>query len=235
MAELLVGKFCRSRSTILERSLFRRPLNTTVSGASATVWIHQRYSWRRSAFAPVCSSVEVAAQILIGSGTGNLPCLVGLCSPFTTINTDVYCTDFSIGTDFSSGERYDTHTLLVSRTYIVGFVSSAWFALAIGGNGALNVVGKIDLTVRPDGRLNSSPVTSTLPILYRPINVQQTHIVRMFDADTTDTLRCRWATVSGNMNGYDECGSICAPSLPAGYTLISDNCTLVFTLTATLY
>jgi hypothetical protein len=206
-----------------------------VSGTTATVSIHQRYSWQRSAFAPICTNAQIAAQTLVGSGTGNLTCTVGVCSPFTTISADVYCTDFSVGTDFSSGARYDVQALRVNQTYIIGLISTVWSALAIGGNGLLSVVGKIDLTLRLDGLLNSSPVTSTLPVLYRPINVQHVHTVRMSDADITDTLRCRWATVTGNTNGYDECGSICAPSLPPGHTLFPNNCSPIFMLTATLY
>ena len=235
VAVLLVGKFLSSTNDIVKRNLFRRALNTTSAGASVTILIHQRYSWRRSSFATVCSSTQVAAQTLVGSGTGALTCPVGVCSLYTNISTDVACTDFSVSGDLSSGERYDTRTLLLSQTYIVGFIGSAWLTLAIGGGGNWNVISKIDLTVRPDGLLNTSPVTITLPILYRQIYVQHVHIVQMGDADTTDTLRCRWATSSNNTNGYDECGSICAPSLPTGYTLFPDNCTLIFTLNATLY
>jgi hypothetical protein len=138
--------------------------------------------------------------------------------------------------DFSMGERYDTFTLPLSATFIIGFQNNAWLQLAIGGNGAWQVTNKIDLTVRADGIINTSPVTSTLPVIYRTINVQHVHIVQMADADTTDTLRCRWSTNDSlvNTNNYDECGSVCAPTLPS-YTLFPDNCTLVFTINTTNY
>ncbi|CAF4440994.1 unnamed protein product, partial [Adineta steineri] len=45
----------------------------------------------------------------------------------------------------------------------------------------------------------------------------------------TDTLRCRWANLSGNFNNADECDGVCY-GIP-GASLIEDNCTLVFTLT----
>jgi hypothetical protein len=138
--------------------------------------------------------------------------------------------------DFSMGERYDTFTLPLSATFIIGFQNNAWLQLAIGGNGAWQVTNNIDLTVRADGIINTSPVTSTLPVIYRTINVQHVHIVQMADADTTDTLRCRWSTDNSlvNTNNYDECGSVCAPTLPS-YTLFPDNCTLVFTINTTNY
>ena len=183
----------------------------------------------------MCTPASIASQTLIGSSTGFLKCYPTPCTSFTQIVSDVPCTDFSAGTDFSSGERYDTRLLNLSRTYVVGFDGSAWFSLAMGGGGDWQMTGKIGLAVRPDGIINTSPVTSTLPIIYKQINIQHVHIVQMSDADSTDTLRCRWSTTATNFNNYDECGTVCAPSLPAGYSLFGNNCTLVFTLTTTSY
>lgn len=214
----------------------RRALNTTPSGSTAQILIHQRYSWRRSYFSPTCSNSMITSQGYIGTGTGTLPCYVGSCGSFTTLSTDVTCTDFSATTDYSSGERYDTLTLPLGSTFIVGFYNGNWLALAIGGNSYWQVTGKVQLTVRPDGVINTSPVTSTLPVLYRTVNVQHVHVVQMADADTTDTLRCRWATSNtpANTNNYDECASVCSPSLPS-FTLFPNNCTLVYTITALNY
>jgi hypothetical protein len=138
--------------------------------------------------------------------------------------------------DYSSGERYDNLTLPLNGTFVVGFYNGNWVGLAIGGGGYWQVTGQIQLTVRPDGIINTSPVTTSLPVFYRTINVQYVHVIQMSDADTTDTLRCRWATnnTTPNFNNYDECASVCAPSLP-NVTLFSNNCTLVYTITALDY
>ena len=236
VVESSVGKFSFS---IIDnnRHLFRRAWNTTPSGSTAEILIHQRFSWRRSFFRPRCDSSSVASQTVIGSRTGFLRCYAGFCANYSSISSDVACTDFSVGTDFSSGERYDLITLTLGREYTLGYRGNAWYRLAIGGSGFWQVTGKIDLTVRADGKINTSPVTSTLPIIYRQVNVQHVHIVQMADADQTDTLRCRWSTDNSppNTNSYDECASVCAPSLPTGYTLFSNNCTLVFTITQTTY
>jgi hypothetical protein len=200
--------------------------------------VHQKYAWRRNYFSPVCTAATIAAITYIGIGTGSLACYAGgSCSSFTTVPADVYCTDFSVNTDYSLGEHYDTFTLPLGAKFVIAFASNAWLPLAIGGNGAWQVVGQINLVTRPDGILNTSPVTSTLPVIYRTINVQHVHVVQMSDADSTDTLRCRWATNNSpaNANGYDECGSVCAPSLPTGFTLFANNCTLVYTITAPNY
>lgn len=138
--------------------------------------------------------------------------------------------------DYSSGERYDTLTLPLSGTFVVGFLSGGSLALTIGGGGNWQVTNKIQLTVRPDGLINTSPVTSTVSVIFRTINVQHIHVIQMSDADTTDTLRCRWATNNSpvNSNNNDEFATVCAPNLPL-YTLFPNNCTLVFIITAANY
>lgn len=210
-------------------------MNTTPSGSTASILIRQRYSWRRSSFSPMCTTTMISSVGLLASGTGSCTCFVGSCGSFLTSTTDVYCTDFSTGADYSSGERYDTKVLQLGASYVFGFYSSAWLALAIGGNGDWQVTGRINLAVRPDGILNTSPFATTIPVIYKAINVQHVHVIQMADFDSTDTLKCRWSTASSNFNNFDECDSVCAPSLPMGYTLFGNNCTLKFTLTTVAY
>ena len=131
----------------------------------------------------------------------------------------------------SSGEAYKEYLLQSSTAFSIGFVASAWFAdLVVGANGAWKVIGRIDTTVRPDGYINSSPIATTLPVIYKAINKEHVHVVQMADFDGSDTLKCRWS-LSGisNYNGYDECADVCS-GLP-GATLHEENCTLVFNLT----
>ena len=45
------------------------------------------------------------------------------------------------------------------------FTGCCWIStLVVGRDGSWNVKVKVDLTVRPDGKINSSPVTATRPI-----------------------------------------------------------------------
>ncbi len=185
----------------------------------------------------MCTDTMISSQGYIGTNTGSLSCFTGgSCGSFPSISADVICTDYSVNKVYSMGEHYDTFTLPLGGTFIIGFFSNAWLQLAIGGSGNWQVTNKIQLTVRPDGVINTSPVTTTLPVIYQTINVQHVHVVQMADADSTDTLRCRWSTdnTPTNFNNYDECGSVCAPSLPSS-TLFYDNCTLVFTINTTDY
>ncbi|CAF1082691.1 unnamed protein product, partial [Adineta ricciae] len=137
-----------------------------------------------------------------------------------------------------AGERYDTLTLPLTTSITIGFQSSAWMSnLYWGSGGTWSIVNRLNLGLRPDGYINTSPVTTTLPVVFYPINTRITHIVQMADNDGTDILQCRWSnSASGtNYNRIDECGGICS-GLPSGTVLTATNCTLSFTLpTANLY
>ena len=186
----------------------------------------------------MCDDSRIASGFLIGSPTGSLQCNAGgSCGSYSPVFADVICTDFSSDPtlDYSSGETVDTMTLPLNRSFTIGFRGINWMPLAIKGNGPWQVTGKIDLTVRPDGIINTSPVTTTLPVIYKTISVQHVHIIQMSDGNGGDTLRCRWSTSTGNWNGYDECDSVCAPTLTTGYQLFAENCTLVFTLATANY
>src|ERR1700722_6974087 len=160
VVESLPGKFFIIEEYFYSYCSFRRALNTTpgATGSRATILIHQRFSWRRSSY--YCDDTTISTTGTIGTGT--LTCS-GSCPGYTNIASDVVCTDFSIGTDCSSGERYDERNLTVGSSYILGYSGGAWIQLAIGGNGNWQLTVKIGLQVRPDGILNTSPVTSTLP------------------------------------------------------------------------
>jgi hypothetical protein len=131
-----------------------------------------------------------------------------------------------------AGERYDTLQLPLTTSITIGFVSSAWFgSLYIGSGGTWSVVNRLNLGLRPDGYINTSPVTTTLPVVFVPVNTQTVHVVQMADNDGTDILKCRWSNslTTTNYNHEDECGGVCS-GLPVSTQLFQANCTLVFTL-----
>ena len=131
-----------------------------------------------------------------------------------------------------AGEHYDILTLPLTTSITMGFVSSAWFGLLyIGSNLGWAIVCRMNLALRPDGYINTSPVTNTLPVIFVPVNTQTVHVVQMADNDGTDILQCRWSdsALATNYNHNDECGGVCS-GLPVGTVLFSSNCTLVFTL-----
>ncbi len=215
--------------------LLRRPLNNTPSGSYAAILIHQRYFWNRewSSFTqPYCTEATVAAETLIPVSS-YMSCLANCSSSnYTHLSTNMTSTDCDSNALIQSwaGEHYDTEVLPMTTSITIGFNSSAWFGtLYIGGGGAWSIVSRLNVYVRPDGYINTSPVTNTLPVIFIPVNTQTVQVVQMSDNDATDILKCRWSTSTANYNKVDECGGVCS-GLPSSTILFQDNCTLVFTL-----
>ncbi|CAF5021810.1 unnamed protein product, partial [Rotaria socialis] len=87
-------------------------------------------------------------------------------STYTPLSTRMTSTDCDSNTLIQSwaGERYDTLSLPLTTSITIGFPSNAWLsALYIGGDGPWSIVNRLNLAPRPDGFINTSPVTNTLP------------------------------------------------------------------------
>jgi hypothetical protein len=218
----------------------RRPLNNTPSGGYAQILIHQRYFWNRqwtSFPSPNCTEANVAAQTPIPVNSLMIclrNCTSSNYSSLSTVMTSTDCDSNSLIESWS-GERYDTLTLPLTTSITIGFNSSAWFSLLyIGSNGDWSLVNRLNLGLRPDGYINTSPVTTTLPVIFVPVNTSTVHVVQMADNDATDILQCRWSNSAAatNYNRQDECGGVCS-GLPSSTLLFSANCTLAFTLPVT--
>lgn len=211
-------------------------MNTTPSGGTVQILIRQRYTWRLSILSPICSSVNVTWPGLMGA-TGNLQCFVGSCINFNSTPVDGCCTDYSNALDWSSSERLDVKSVPIGVELVIGFSDFSFVVLAIAGNGIWYLTSRIDVSLRPDGKLNTSPRTQIVPVIRRTINMTHILTIPMFDDDQSDLVRCRWSTngTLNNTNNFDECASICDPTLPFGYTLFNDNCTLIFTLNSLSY
>ena len=113
--------------------------------------------------------------------TTMLACYYGNCSNWpTTYSTNVYCTDYDATIDYSSGERYYTVNLTLGTSRSIGFFSNAWLALAYSsGQGSWSVMNLLNAYIRPDGIINTSPVTTTLPVIYKTVSVQHVHVVQV--------------------------------------------------------
>ena len=223
--------------------LFRRPLNSTPSGSSADILIHQRYFFDRKATyfggPPYCTEADVTAQTTIPV-SGTMSCMANCSSStYSGLSIAVQTTDCNTLPIISSwgGERYDLVTLPLTTSIAMGFAGSAWLTALYGGGTGWSVVNRLNLGLRPDGFINSSPVTTTLPVIFYPIATRITHTIQMTDNDGTDILQCRWSNSNSgtNYNRADECSGVCS-ALPSGYVLTGSNCTVSFTLpTANLY
>ncbi|CAF4631991.1 unnamed protein product, partial [Rotaria sp. Silwood2] len=75
-----------------------RAWNTNPSGATASILIHQRFSWRRDYWgtSSVCTNQTIAQQWLVGSGTGSLTCVAGGALTNETVIAQVNCANKTI-------------------------------------------------------------------------------------------------------------------------------------------
>ncbi|CAF1100324.1 unnamed protein product [Adineta steineri] len=217
-----------------------RPLNSTVQGTTTQILLHQRYFWWRmyAGFPPpLCTEADVVAGTPITVGGAVLYCLQNCSSsnyPPGGIAANMITSDCDTNSLIESwgGELYTTLTMPLTTSITIGYSGSQWLtALYIGGSGSWSIVNRMNLAPRPDSYINSSPVTTTLPVVMYPRGVPVVHIVQMADNDATDTLQCRWGTTNSgtNYNRNDECANVCM-GIPSPYTLTGSNCTLTFTL-----
>ncbi|CAF1637226.1 unnamed protein product, partial [Adineta ricciae] len=206
---------------------------------TAQILIHQRYFWWRlySGFnGYLCTEADVTAGTTIPV-YDVMTCLMNCTNsnyPSAGLSTAMITSDCQSNPLIQSwaGEKYDSLPLLLTTSITIGFQGGQWLSnLYIGANTNWSIVNRLDLGLRPDGYINSSPVTNTLPVIFYPINTPIVHIVQMADNDGTDILKCRWSDSNQtyNYNTIDECKGVCY-GLPAGYGLTGSNCTLTFTL-----
>ncbi|CAF1288487.1 unnamed protein product [Adineta steineri] len=236
-----------SVSILLDGTHFRggiiswRPLNSTVQGNFTTILLHQRYFWWRnySGFPrPLCTEANVVAQTPIIVPSAVLNCMKNCASSnFSSagILANMITSDCDPNPFIESwgGELYTNVTLPLTTDITIGYNSSQWLTtLYAGKSSPWSIVNRLNLAPRPDGYINSSPVTTTLPCILYQRNVSIIHVVQMSDNDYGDYLLCRWSNSNQtyNYDQVDECGGVCSAMPNLTTTLFGPNCTLTFTL-----
>ena len=87
-------------------------------------------------------------------------------------------------------------------THFYRYSDCCWISLNSGGR-SWSLSTTVNLTRRADtGQINSSPVSTSMPIIRVQSGCSQVIRIPMEDPDG-DVVRCRWAT------GSNECGGIC--------------------------
>lgn len=168
-------------------SFFRRPLDRSVNGAYVQVQIHQRYFWNREwgSFPKNCTEADVVSKTNIPVSSSVI-CYINCTSSnypaggVSTLMTTTDCDQNALIKSWS-GERYDVLNLAVTTSITIGFASSAWFVpnLFLAAGTAWSVMNRLNLAPRPDGFINSSPVTNTLPVLFKPVGQLLVHVIQV--------------------------------------------------------
>jgi len=164
-----------------------RPLDPSTNATTVQVLIYQRYFWDRlwGSFAIRCTEANVLAKTSIpvsdyvkcfqncsGSGFTN--------TSVSTVLTTTDCDPNALIRSWS-GEKYTTVSLSRTASITIGYYSNAWFVTNLyKASGAYwTLANRINLAKRPDGFINTSPVTATLPALFKPVNQQLVHVVQV--------------------------------------------------------
>lgn len=149
--------------------------------------MHQRYFWNRqwTGYTTRCTEANVVAKTLIPVNNFVL-CYVNCSSstyPSGGVSTIMITTDCDQNALIKSwaGELYTTLTLPLTTSITIGYSSSAWFGpnLFPASGKSWAVINRINLAPRPDGYINTSPVTNTLPVLFKPVGQQLVHVVQV--------------------------------------------------------
>ncbi|CAF4581024.1 unnamed protein product, partial [Rotaria sp. Silwood2] len=125
-----------------------------------------------------------------------------LSSFFQTINSPLYCTDFSTVLQISSGTYYTKQNLALNSIIDIASRGASWASETLTNDWSL--VSHIDLTPI-SGKINTSPVTGSLPIFHLYYYVTSVIQILAADWDYDQIVRCRWSY----QYSLDECGSTC--------------------------
>ena len=175
--------------------------------------ISYHISWRRSSReGGNCDSDTISSDTLLGGGS--LVCQYGCRGTISQMS--YYCTDYSIGENWSFGERQLTHPFTINGASLVtiGFTGCCWIS-PFGGS--WNISTTFSLIPRNDtGKINSSPRAITSPVIRLQQGCNHTIVLAVSDPDD-DIIRCRWAVGR-------ECSRIC--NRFPGAILDSHSCTI---------
>ena len=171
-----------------------KPLNNTDTNSQLSIMFTQSYQWRLSYALSYCNESYILNQSpKIPVDTSQLQCITtpsSSCGGYIPLNITEYCTDFSTFIDSSSGQISEVVTIAASSKFCVAFQSSAWIGLQINcgtsgtttsnsstigtttiptclDTGAAWSIGCcIDLSIRPDGIINTPPVATIMSRMY---------------------------------------------------------------------
>jgi hypothetical protein len=172
------------------------------------------YSWSWFGGANVGSRIYPGGSIRcrVGCGTAWSPSGIG--------DVDFIATTVSSVDDWIQGEKTWTADIPKVQLYRASWMTCCWISLNTPGNRDAELSVALNTLNRPDGKINTAPVSSIAAIVRMRLGVTTQLTVPWSDADA-DPVRCRSPITTQN-----ECGSICAP--PPGATLDGNLCTFTF-------
>ncbi|KAJ8025089.1 Teneurin-3 [Holothuria leucospilota] len=189
-----------------------RPLSQPSSNQTnilPPIEISFRVAWRRNSGGHFCTADDITSRNLL-RGEGSLSCT----SRGSCLSLSYVCTDFNEIENWSTGINSGQFQPTIP-VFDIWFSGCCWISLRNGGS-SWDLGALVNLTVRSDtGLINSSPTTTTMPIVRFQRECNNTIQIPVSDPDG-DYVRCFWAS--------RRCGGICN-RLPGAF-LNEDTCEL---------
>lgn len=174
------------------------PVDPNDNSSSVAITIIQTYAWTYPNI--ICAiNVPITSSGRSTSNT-NLTCIAdcstdgGYSAKPIDILTD--CVSVSPALSMLTSQRAKNITLNAGAHFYVSYMGSAWIALndpPVGGH-QWSITSFIDLRMRPDGIINTSPVASVVSPQYAIVNRTMQIQIPVSDANPGDDIRCRWST-----------------------------------------
>lgn len=175
------------------------PVDPYTNGSLVIVTIVQAYTWTLSTVnCDINVPITTPARI---NENNNLTC-VGNCSNqgnYTNSMIDILtdCISTSPPINLMKSQKAKNVTLQIDSSFSIAYRDSSWRSLANSAGVYWSIVSHIDLRRRPDGILNSSPISNVQSPQYVIVNQTTKIKVPTFDVNLKDDVRCRWANKLG--------------------------------------
>lgn len=173
------------------------PINPYDNSSSVVITITQSYSWSYPTMT-CTNNVPISTSGRSGTNT-NLTCVVD-CSTdggYSTKPIDILtdCTSSSSTLGMMTSQRSVNVTLFANASFSVAYQGSAWRALDYPTVSGLywSILCAINLIKRPDGFINTPPVTGIVSPQYVIVNQTTKIKIPVSDVNAGDDVRCRWS------------------------------------------
>ncbi|UJR29331.1 hypothetical protein I4U23_010543 [Adineta vaga] len=207
--------------------------NKNLTNSTVPVVFTQSYQWKEAA--TYCSQSLIYVYPPLPSNPDILQCVssVNSCGGYNTVSTQGYCTDSSTVADTRASQIFHTENITIGSQFCIAFQNMYWMTLQAPScttncpltSAKWSIGSCIDLTIRPGGFINTSPVATVISPVKVPKNSVTNIKIPVLDVDN-DIVKCRWAM---NTAILDECGDVCGTIF--GSHLDNNNCILTFNST----
>ncbi|CAF1450571.1 unnamed protein product [Didymodactylos carnosus] len=164
-----------------------RPINASATGSVVSIIITQTYDWTYPLV--YCDNTMIAAHTLLtrsGMSSYQLVCIANCntSTGYTALMVQSPCTDFSVYLQTTTGQRSDTVNLVSTDHFTVAFQNAPYYAWSLYSAPALSwsIACTINVLLRPDGTINTSPKANIVSYINIPLNISYSFQIPVADA-----------------------------------------------------